>query len=134
MERQKKIIDANIAIKWFSEEKNTEAATAILNQHNKEEINIIVPELFFYEVMNVLRFKNLEEQELNIAASELFNLQLETIPISLMIMNEAIKFSSKYNLTVYDAVYLALAEIFNAKLITEDQEIINSKHPLVERL
>ncbi len=134
MERQKKIIDANIAVKWFSQEENTDLAINLLNQHINEEIQLIVPELLFYEVMNALKCKNQIESELNKTAVELFSFQLETAQMSLSIMNEAIKFSLKYNLTIYDAIYLAIAEIFNAKLITEDKTLINSKHILVETL
>ncbi|HLC75186.1 MAG TPA: type II toxin-antitoxin system VapC family toxin [Candidatus Nanoarchaeia archaeon] len=55
MAREKKVIDASIAVKLFVEEENSSKAEALVEQHIKGEILIVVPGLIFFEVMNALR-------------------------------------------------------------------------------
>ena len=134
MERQKKVVDASVGLKWFFEEENSDKAESLLNLHVNHGIILVVPELFFYEASNALRFGYKQEQEINKAVEDMELLQLHVEPYSLDIIKIAVKIALKYDLTIYDAVYVALAEKLNAKLITADEKIIKSKHPLVETL
>lgn len=134
MERQKKVIDANMGVKWFSQEENFEKARALLNLHITGEILLVVPELFFYEVINALKYKKTTEESIKKAIEELFNFQLEKIDLSEKISMMALEISLKYKLSIYDALYLALAELLDIHLITADKKILATKHPLVGSL
>ncbi len=134
MERQKKIIDANIGVKWFAKEDGSDSARSILKDHIEEHTILCVPELFVYELTNALRYKKTTVDQLKAIVHELFDFQLEYIPITEMIMEKAAELSFHYQLTIYDAVYLALAETLNARLITTDEKIMNTKHPLLAAL
>ena len=52
MERQKKIVDASIIIKWFANEEGSDRAIKLRNEHINGEIIIMVPELVFMETLN----------------------------------------------------------------------------------
>lgn len=134
MEKQKKIIDASVGLKWFFKEEGSDKAEELLNLHIENNLLLVVPELFFYEVANALRFKHKKEEDLNSAIIDLEFMQLHTPNYSFDIIKKAIEIALKYKLTIYDATYISLAEKLNAKLITADREIINSKHPLVENI
>lgn len=134
MERQKKIVDASVALKWFLKEENSDKAEKLLKAHIESEILLVIPELFFYEVINGLRYKKTTFENIRKAVIELFNLQLHCESISENLMIRIAEISLWHNLTVYDATYVCLAEKMNAKLITTDDKILLSKHPLVECL
>lgn len=134
MERQKKIVDASIALKWFLKEENSDKAERLLNLHIESDILLVIPELFFYEVINGLGYKKATPENLKKAVTDLFDLQLHCENISEKIMIRTAEISLEYNLTIYDATYMALAEKLNAKLVTADKPILLAKHPLVEGL
>lgn len=48
------VIDACVALKWFIEESDTPKAVHIQEKLLKRELTVIVPDLLFYEVTNVL--------------------------------------------------------------------------------
>ena len=63
MEKQKKVIDASVAFKWFDKkEENSDKTLSILKKHLLGEYNLIVPELIFLEIINALKFKSKNEK------------------------------------------------------------------------
>ena len=98
MERQKKIIDANIGVKWFAKEDGSDTARSILKKHIEEHILLYVPELFVYEVTNALRYKKTNVNTLKTMVHELFDFQIEYYPITEIIMEKAAELSFQYQL------------------------------------
>ncbi|HLC58690.1 MAG TPA: type II toxin-antitoxin system VapC family toxin [Candidatus Nanoarchaeia archaeon] len=134
MERQKKIVDANIGVKWFSAEEKTEEARNLLKLHTDNNIDLIIPDLFLYEILNALNYKSDNKKDLNKVIDELQKFQLNVCKISNKLMEKIVEISIKYSLTIYDSTYLALAELLECELITLDKKILNTKHPLVVSL
>ncbi|MBI1970202.1 type II toxin-antitoxin system VapC family toxin [Candidatus Woesearchaeota archaeon] len=132
MERQKKVVDASIGVKWFCYEEGTAEAISLFQQHTAGKIQLIVPALFFYELANALRYK--KQQELTNGVLSLFLAQLLVIQPNLDIMERTVHLAQKYSLTVYDAAYLAISEVCQAKLITSDKQLLGLHHPLIESL
>mgnify|MGYP001558480899 CR=1 FL=1 len=128
MERQTKILDASIIVKWFSEEKDSEKAVILRDKHAQKEINIAISQITTLEVLNALRYKKKNEEELKKANEDIENMQLLILPTDPVILNKSIELSLKHNLTLYDALYLSLAEFYNLSLITEDSAFINLKN------
>lgn len=127
MERQKKIIDASVVVKWFAQEELSEKAVLLKHKYVAGEISLIAPELLFLELTNALRYKKFDENKLKESNNELFNLELDIVPLDNNLLNKSIEISSKHNLSIYDSVYCALAEINGAELITADDKL--SKTP-----
>jgi len=55
-------------------------------------------------------------------------LRLELFYPSESILNEAIHFSYRTHLTIYDCFYIALATKLNCQLITADKKIYDTSH------
>lgn len=51
------VLDASVAVKWFTEEKNTDLALEIRDCYFEEDLTLYAPDLIIYEVENALRFK-----------------------------------------------------------------------------
>jgi predicted nucleic acid-binding protein len=124
MERQKKIIDASVAVKLFAKEEGSEIAVKLRDRHINGEIVIVVPELFFMEILNALRYKKLSEEVLDKANKDLWKVQFEVISLDEFILDKAIKASVDYGLTIYDGIYAALSQIYGTELITDDKKLL----------
>lgn len=59
------VIDASVAIKWFLPEKESEKALRIRDEHAEGAIDLAAPDLLYYEVANVLSYRQgLERKQL----------------------------------------------------------------------
>ena len=117
MERQKKVVDASVAAKWFLNEEDTKRALLIRDAHIKEETLIIVPDLLFLEVLNALRYKNSDKELLEKVNKILWDIQLHIERTNEFILEKAVQISIDYNLTIYDALYAAIAQMLAVRLL-----------------
>ena len=124
MERQKKIIDASVIVKLFAEEENSEEMFKVMQSHINNEIALLVPELIFLEVLNALRYKKFNLNASEKANINLWNFQLESVHLDAFLLNKAIKNSMEFGLSIYDAVYVSLAQIHGVPLITADEKLL----------
>ncbi len=120
MERQKKVLDASVMVKWFADEERREQAIALREKHIAGEIEIVIPEAALLEIENALRYKKKSEEELKKAATDLFDMQLTQILLDESLLHKTIDFSLKHSLPIYDALYAAVAQLHGAPLITAD--------------
>jgi predicted nucleic acid-binding protein len=119
------VLDASVIVKWFSKEENSDKSVEIRNRFVNREVFIVCPDLVLYEVANALRYnKVLEEKDIKDAIESIYDLEIDIIVPTKEIMTKAIEFAKKFNITVYDAIYVSLADILNAKLITADEILI----------
>ncbi|MGH8742922.1 MAG: type II toxin-antitoxin system VapC family toxin [Burkholderiales bacterium] len=132
MARAKKIVDASVLVKCFVHEQGSEEAKALLQEHAAGNTLIIVPELLFSEILNVLRYKNLKQDDLIAANDILWNAQLHVERTNQSLLTRAVELALKHKLSVYDATYLALAELFGSPLYTADEKL--AKCPNAVRL
>jgi predicted nucleic acid-binding protein len=132
MERQKKVVDASIVVKWFTHEVNSKEALSMMKSHINEEVVLIVPDLIYLEVLNAMRYKNQESKSLGDINQELWNLQLHVEKINEYILDKAVSISLKYDLTLYDSLYAAVSQIHGCPLITADEKLL--KFPSAQEL
>ena len=123
MEKQKKVVDASVIAKLFLNENGKEKALRLKNAHLSGEIELIVPELLFLEVINALHYKKNEAISLSKVNAALFNLQLSIKGIDFGLLEKSIENAVKYNITIYDSVYVSLAQIYDCEFITADKEL-----------
>lgn len=126
MERQTKVIDASVVIKWFLDEINSDKALELWQKHLSEELFLIVPEFIFSEILNALRYKKLNEEELKKVNLSLWNCRFNIEKTDKNVLDKAINIALEYNFTIYDSLYIALAQIHNTELITADEELIKA--------
>ena len=123
MERQKKVVDASVIVKWFLDEEGNDKSLELKNQHIQNKILLVVPELIFLEVLNALKFKEKDEEKLIKISSILLKIRFMIIQIDRIILEKAVQLSLQYDLTIYDALYAALAQIYECPLITADKKL-----------
>jgi predicted nucleic acid-binding protein len=109
------VADASVAIGWVHPGQATAESTAMLSAVDGGAV-IEVPSLWLLEVANALtvlvRRKKLTEQERQTALGWLRALPLRVDQdISLLAFSTLSELASKYQLSVYDAVYLELAKL-----------------------
>jgi len=124
MERQKKVIDASVLTKWFLEEKDSEKARLLREEHITGRSLIIIPELAYLEVLNALRFKKGTDEELRLASKILFDLNLKIEKLNQKILENTSDNAIKHNLTIYDSIYLSIAELHGIPLVTADSDLL----------
>lgn len=124
MEKQKTlIIDASVAVKWFLKENGSDKALKIREDHILGKTLLIVPNLIFLEITNALRYKRLDINKIQYINKSLWEFQLKIQEIDEIILDKTIENSVKYNVTIYDALYITLAQIHGTFLITADKEL-----------
>ena len=123
MEREKIVIDASIAVKLFVEEIDTSKAEALIEHHINGDLLIILPELIFLEVANPLRYNKKVNDALSRAVERLFQMQFRVERMNEFIVKKAVEIALHYNITVYDAVYAAIAQLYGISFITADKQL-----------
>ena len=122
------VIDASVVLKWFREEPDTGKALKLQEQINNGSITAFVPDLLLYEVTNAL-IRGVGETHENVllALQLLLDMSWEVVtPKFGLLSSAAVTAESRPKLSVYDAVYVALAIERKAALITADRTIHNA--------
>lgn len=125
MEKTTLVLDASVLIKWYYEEEDSEKAIAIRDMFDRSELDIIVPQILYYEVSNAIRYnKYLQLEDKNRIIDNLFSLGLETRLLSSEDMVRTNEMATKNDTTIYDTAYLAMARNFGIPLVTADEEFV----------
>ena len=118
------VMDASALIKWFIVEEESKECRILRDLHIKSEIEIYTCDLALIEIANALRYiPGLTVNDVVNSIEALRLLEIKFID-SNKIINNSIRIAYEFNLTVYDALYMALAEEINAPLITYDKELL----------
>jgi predicted nucleic acid-binding protein len=118
------ILDASVVVKWFSEEEYTEKALEIRERIRMREERVIVPDLLLYELANALKFNpSFDANDVSDALTSIFDMDLDIVTPIPEIINSAVTLAFEYNITVYDAFYIALAKDLELTFITADRRL-----------
>ena len=131
MEKQTKVVDASVILKWFSNEEDSAKALILKDKHIQKEISLIIPELLFLEIANALKYKKNNFEKIQKANEDLWNFQFIVKRINESILERAIEIALKYNLTIYDSLYVALSQIYGCELITADKELVKAPNVIL---
>jgi len=116
------VIDSSVAVKWFTRENETDEAIAIKSGHVRGTTEVWVSDLLYHEVANALRFKDdFDEKKLALAVENLFGLHLNTRPVDQDLLNSAASIAYHSEVTINDAIPVALAKLRGTVCITADE-------------
>jgi predicted nucleic acid-binding protein len=88
-------------------------------------MQIAVPSLLAYELANVLRYKgDLETARVQEAVQSLFDMRLEWVAPSARAICRGVALAREFDLTLYDAAFVVLAEALDATLISADERLV----------
>lgn len=120
------VLDSSVLIKWFSNEENTATAIEIRDSYVKGNAGIACPDLIIYEIANALRYnKALKEEDIKDSINSLLAIGINIIVPTKSVMESAISIAFEYNITIYDACFVALAKELNFIYITADEKLHN---------
>lgn len=126
------VLDASVALKWAmpaAREPFTGEATSLLDRYARNELNLLVPDIFWAEIANVLwkgaRRKRWNQSEAEAAMNAILTLGFFTVP-SQVLLPGASRLAFAHDRAVYDCLYVALAIEYNTHLITADEKLANA--------
>ena len=118
------VVDASLVIKWFIPEIHSVAARRWLDASH----DYLAPDLLFSEAGNAVwkkvRRRELEETEGRQLVTDLAQIAVETVATRSLV-DDAVGLALTAGVTVYDAMYLALAVRLDTAVITGDDRFAN---------
>ena len=127
MTREQIVVDASVAIALVHGEPDTEAIRRAVDTWFEADVEMVVPDHFWLEVVNPLaRRHRYDSRRLLEALRELDEFSIRTIETTRPQLVLALAFIERYGLTAYDAVYLALAETLSARLASTDRVLLGA--------
>lgn len=122
------VLDSSVLLKWFRpEEPLAEAAQALRRAYVEERLELVIPDLALYEVANVLRYRG-PESAAQQALDSLLELRIPLHRLDLQTLHAATEAAFRDQVTVYDAVFLAVAERLHWYLVTADRPFYHAIH------
>lgn len=123
------VVDASVGAKWFFEEALQEKALHLIEGAKQNLITLIVPEFFYIELASVCR-KRVRGKKISVgdaldALDRIVGLPL-TKYSDAELSDVALENALRFGISVYDGLYLALAEIYVAPLVTADEILLKA--------
>jgi predicted nucleic acid-binding protein len=123
------VIDAGIAVKWFLSEIHSDKAIHLLDQYQRQAIDLIAPDLLIAEATNVF-WKRAARGDLTVqeAADNLQDLLTINLPLvsAAALAPKALALAQAHQRSVYDCLYLALALERDCEFVTSDERLYNA--------
>jgi predicted nucleic acid-binding protein len=123
------VLDASVALKWVLPEVHRDKALHLREEFRRGLHELIAPDIFPVEVAHVLS-KLHRQRKLNEDDAEAFLAEVLSTPpqqlFTAVYLARAYDLSLQTRSSVYDCLYLALAEDKNCPLVTADTRLINN--------
>jgi predicted nucleic acid-binding protein len=129
------ILDTNVIIALLTNEEETEKALALYQYLVSQDYQILIPEYLPVEFYSVVRRKEQLKQISPEVAREVLrtfrDLNLKIVPVDQSILNVAYTIATdmKQN-TIYDTLFLAVAQRYTSFLISADNKFISAARTL----
>ena len=126
------VLDASVAAKWFLPSENeplTLEAKQLLVAHTRDEIAFVVPDFFWAEMGNVL-WKAVRTKRISVAQMWARLADVRKLPVltcaSSDLIEDAMRIALRFNRSIYDSLYVALAVESATEMVTADERLANS--------
>jgi predicted nucleic acid-binding protein len=124
-------VDAGLAVKMVVEEPGTPVALALFKHWIDHKVEVMAPVFFEVEADSILRKKALVRREMSLADAYGAFVDLQALPIQHRVVpgqrQRAWEIADDCRLgNVYDATYLALADLSGCEFWTADERLHNS--------
>lgn len=126
------VLDASVAAKWFLPPRHEPLANEALELYEKfvrAELEFAVPDLFWAEVGSVfwksVRLGRFPAVSAERSMAALLDCGFRSHP-SESLLAEAFRIATRFDRSVYDSLYVALAVGLGAPLITADERLANA--------
>lgn len=124
------VLDASVILKWYlADEEYGQKALSLLYRYISNELEILAPSLLEYEVVNGLYIAQkrgrIKEEKLLSAIEGFIHLEIKLKGLS-HFYSRVVHYSKVYHRSVYDASYLAIADVEGITMITSDEGLYNT--------
>lgn len=123
------VLDCSVALKWFFEEPLSDLATRLLEQLQQGGADLVAPDCIVPELGHSCRKlvlgNKLSAEESYAAIEEFVALPVALVP-SRLLARQAMELAVRHMATFYDALYVALAEREDLKVVTADDRMANA--------
>jgi predicted nucleic acid-binding protein len=129
------VLDASVAIALIRREPAEPALAEVLHSAAREAVQLLVPDGFWLELVDVLirRYRAAPEKAIE-AVRDVDDLGVESVRVDRPLLLVAIDLQARFGLSAYDASYLALAETVDARLLTLDRQLSLAAGPRAIRI
>ncbi len=117
------VLDTSVIIKWFTayKEDDIEKALSLRYAMLNRECAVVVPVLMLYELANALRYNpHFALNDIKEALNAVIDMGFDVRTVEAETMESAIEIAFQYNVTVYDAYFMALSKIGKKPFVTAD--------------
>ncbi|HEY5314933.1 MAG TPA: type II toxin-antitoxin system VapC family toxin [Pirellulales bacterium] len=125
----KYVLDASVALKWVFGEEGSDKALQLRAEFVLGVHDILAPDIFAIEVGHALskahRQRKISEDEAHAYFIDLLSTPPRLYP-SASLLPRAYEFALQSRASLYDCLYLALAEQSGCSLLTADQRLIQN--------
>ncbi len=127
------VVDANVVVKWFIPEIDSDKADRLLADFRTHILDIIAPDILVAEVGNTLWKRSVKIKDISpahAAASYTDFLDLD-LPVhsSATIAEDALNIARSEQHPLYDTLYISLALKRGCEFITPDEHLVNKLGP-----
>lgn len=123
---EKVVVDASVVVKWFNREEFTREALFLRDHIRQERVLPFSPQLVIFEVANSLRYNpEFGIDDVQDTVKSILDMQIQILPLDDRTWRRAVEISFERGITVYDSVYVALAEGVEGTLWTADDKLVS---------
>ena len=116
------VLDASVILKWFVAEEDSDQALKLREEFYTGAREIVVPDLLLFEVANALRYnRSFTARDVQETLDTLFAMEIEIIIPTSSLLSKTVELAKVFDVSCYDAAYLALAEGLGFEFITADE-------------
>jgi predicted nucleic acid-binding protein len=118
------VLEASALAKWFLVEEESREMRLLRDKIIGSEVEAHVPSLVFVELADMLRYmRGLTPRDVTDSVAAAMSIGLVVHDI-VEVLGEAVSIAFEKGLTVYDSIYVALAEKLDAVLVTYDKVLL----------
>ena len=123
------VIDASVVIKFYIPEILSDHAARVMSRVADGDLMLCAPDLLYPETGNILWKKQCRHELTPAEVDEIVH-AITSLPIriesSLPVMPLAVSIAMHSGITVYDAMYVAVARIYDTRMITADKKLMDA--------
>ncbi len=118
------VLDASFITKWFKDDIYTETALNVKEEFVSGIHEIVVPDLILYELTNDMKCdKAFEISLVKHSINQFIELYIDVIIPTEDLISTSIELAYKFDISIYDALYVAFASKLDATFVTADEKL-----------
>lgn len=120
------VVDTSVIGAWFVKDDFSEAAERFREAIIGGRIQVSCADFLILELINMLLWKHIPEDDILAAVRSITEVTIDFIPLTFVNSKSLIHLALAHRLTSYDTFYFALAEQFDARVVSADKALLKA--------